>query len=160
VPIFRDAGGTAPKHVSAVCLVRRQGSRSVSQYFPTATEYSAGDYVTVEWDFSQGDDEAWVRRHGEMQQAWSQSTYFAGQVIGRAADVKLARLELRPVNVRVRPNDRVPIRVIGYLTDGVGTWREDVTDRANPTIDDANVAVAPGPFVRGNNRGQAQLTAE
>lgn len=161
VPVFASDVADRPLPVKAVRLKSYEGGRPFIREFPTQRNYVAGDYVTWDWDFAQVvRSPGWVGQRGSRRKAWDSSTYFAGTLNGKGGVIKLSRIEIVPSVIELRPCGRSPIRVIGIMTDGFRTWREDLTSQANLGLKDPAIALVAGSAVEGLKQGATLVTAK
>lgn len=154
------AGGGRRAH-AAVRLRSYEGGRSYLRVFPAARQFQVGEYVTWDWEMTEVSPESWVEGlSGGREYAWTTSAFFAGRHLAKRSAPSLVEIQLRPREIRLRPGERAPVRVIAFYRDGPACWREDVTGRAeleslNPDV----LLVTREPGLHAKNGGTTQLRA-
>lgn len=161
LPLFEDDAGTLRRPETAVRLLSYEGRR-YARYFPAGRDdFVAGEYVDWSWDSPIMVAESWVRDEGELRYAWTSSMGFSGRRVGQSGSPRLARIEIRPTALRVRPGDMCPLRVVGYFRDGPACWREDLTATARLECTDTRVAYVDDrrKTLRAKTSGDTRLRA-
>ena len=143
-----------------VVLRNYESGRFYLSFFPTAKQYSPGDYVDWQWDSTQVVQDSWLKRGKSVIRAFSSASVFAGDVVAHKGRERLSGIEIRPSRVRVRPGDRVPVRVFGFYSDGPASWRVDLTNRTTLEVTDNSIAtVGEKHVLTGLAPGITQLRA-
>lgn len=130
IPVFAaDTGAVQIAGVTAVHLESNEAGRRIERYFPTATTYDVGDYVTWSWEMGTVVGEGWIASPGTMKRipAWSGSALFAGAPSTPLRPAGLDSIRLFPeYETSLSPGDWALARVVGLYSDGIGAWETPV----------------------------------
>lgn len=160
LPLFADAEGHRQFDTAAgVRLAVYEDGVKSERVVPTRQTYQVGHYVNWQSQtITEAMGAAWVREHvgGALVQVWDSSVLFDGQPLAPAHTERLTRISLEPRRLLIRPNTRVPLRVLGHYTDGIATWTEPVDDPAVASSED-KIAHFQGGVAYAKKPGSAVL---
>ena len=159
LPLYSDALGERQLNVTGIRLAVTEAGVVTERIVPTQESYQVGHYVDWHWATTAvGTGPAWERDPvgGELNQLWDGSSLFDGQPVAPAYAQRLMNISLEPADLRLRCGDRVPLRVLGHLTDGTATWTE-LLDNANVAPANQRVAFFNGGAVIAKDPGTTTL---
>ena len=146
IPLFTDAECTTPHSATGVRLAQLEAGVRGQRVLPTRRRYTPGDYVSWKWDTSVTLSATWARgRHMEpAYEVFGSSNLFDGDPQSAAHAPRTIRVTLEPSRLKVRPGDRVPLRVLAWRTDGTATWTEALREVKVETSDKVIAAWSDG----------------
>ncbi|BFV54902.1 hypothetical protein KCMC57_up00060 [Kitasatospora sp. CMC57] len=162
VPLYGDALGQQPLEVAGVRLEVQEAGIASQRVVPTRQTYHVGHYV--EWHSSRSREQvgpAWARDHlgGPLRPAWDSSSLFDGQPSAPVHDERLMRISIEPGFLRLRRDDKVPLRVLGHYTDGTATWTAPM-DSPDVETTDKKIAFFQNNVARAKDPGITTLRCQ
>lgn len=157
IELFRDESGAPHSDFSGVRLHSFDEGLHLHRIFPTDAPYQVGDYVR----WSSGGrpiGAVWARQEGSTQltKIYDGATLFDGVVIGPGQPERTYRLSLEPPVVRLRRDEKMPLRALRHVTDGVASWTEPL-DSPDVVSDDERVVHYRGGVVTAKHDGTTTL---
>jgi len=116
-----------------------------------------GDYVNWGWT-TRSIGPVWMRHGGpsDLLQLYTGSALFNGDVIGPARPPRTIRFSLEPPVLKLRRGDKVPLRALRHVSDGIATWTAPLDDPGVES-DDNTVAYFKGGVVFAKQEGTVRL---
>ncbi|MER5705053.1 TIGR02391 family protein [Micromonospora sp. NPDC002296] len=157
IGLFRDESGARHSDIYGVRLHSFEKGLHLHRIFPTDELYRVGDYIRwpsggrfigAVWAYQEGSTQLTKIHDG--------ATLFNGAVIGPGQPERTYRLSLEPPVVRLRRDEKAPLRALRHVTDGVASWTEPL-DSLGIVSDDERVAHYKGGVVTAKYDGITTL---
>ncbi|WP_328851277.1 hypothetical protein OG994_25945 [Micromonospora globbae] len=157
IELFRDESGAPHSDIHGVRLHSFEEGLHLHRIFPTDEPYQVGDYIR--WSSGgRSIGTVWAHQEGSTQltKIYDGATLFNGAVIGPGQPERTYRVSLEPPVVRLRRDEKTPLRALRHVTDGVASWTEPL-DSPGVVSDDERVAHYKGGVVTAKHDGTTTL---